>query len=83
MGLKNNKDTRKIEGYKIIAETEEYILIEQKFKIFGEVTKHCSVIWKDRESIARCNKNIEKNIKENHRVLNLSMQLANEDVIRD
>ena len=82
MGLKNNKDTRKIGGYKIIAETEEYILIEQKYKIFGKVTKCCSVIWKNRESIARCNKNI-KSIKENHRVLNLSMQLANEDVIRD
>lgn len=82
MGSKNNKVIKKIEGYKIIAETEEYIMIEQKYKIFGKVTKCCSVIWKNRESIARCNKNI-KSIKENHRALNLSMQLANEDVIRD
>ena len=83
MGLKNNKDTRKIGGYKIIAETGEYILIEQKFKIFGEVTNYRSFIWKNRKSLAGCGPNIGKNMKDNRKALNLAIQLSNEDVIRD
>ena len=48
-------------------------MIEKEVMIFGKKVK-VKMIKISNESITRCNKNIEKNIKENKRILQLSLQ---------
>lgn len=55
-------------------------VIEEEYAIiFGQKKKIRSI--KMNEPITRCNKHIEKNIKENRKVLQLSMKESNQDII--
>ena len=56
--------------------------MKNKKKYFGSVYRNVKVI-KMNEPITRCNKQIEKNIKENRKVLQLSMQESYKDKIGD
>ena len=58
---------------------EELIIEEKETIIFGEKVKIKSI--KMDESITRCNKHIESSIKDNRKVLKLSLEEAGKDII--
>ena len=61
---------------------QEYQIVEEQIEFCGEIIKYKRLI-RPGVSLANCSKNIEKNIKENHKALKLSMQESDKDVFCD
>ena len=60
---------------------QEYQIVEEQIKFCGEIIKYKRLIRPEGVSLANCSKNIERNIKENHKALRLSMQESDKDVL--
>ena len=61
---------------------KDFEIVEQEFVMFGKRVKIRRLV-RNNKTLASCNKNIEPNIKDNHKALRLSMQEANEKVYWD
>ena len=59
------------------------VLVRETMTIWGDKVGYYRLIRNSDISIADCNKNIEPNMKDNHKALRLSKQQSNEDIIRD
>ena len=61
---------------------KDFEIVEQEFVMFGKRVKIRRLV-RNNKTLASCNKNIEPNIKDNHKALRLSMQEADEKVYWD
>ena len=61
---------------------KDFEIVEQEFVMFGKKVKIRRLV-RNNKTLASCNKNIEPNIKDNHKALRLSMQEADEKVYWD
>ena len=74
--MKNKKD-------KYIYLEDGSVLKRETIDFCGEKIGYYVLIRNSDESIAKCNNHIEPSVKENHKVLRLSNQESDRDIIRD